>query len=169
LLEKLNVAGSEQKDVTQKIHKNQKSNAPISAVKTFENQFRGWHGMLPVGSTYRYLFTRTCIERTFNGRYLFVDTRILTPNSREHHPFPRVLHYTSTDINHGLRHHILTIDRLNHCDSVVLPPPTITPTISRSGANDVEVVACLLHSVGRSKGDDAHATTTFNHLTPILC
>jgi hypothetical protein len=72
-------------------------------------------------------------------------------------------------INHGLRHHILTIDRLNHCDSVVLTPPTITPTISRSGANDVEAIACLLHSVGKSKGDDAHATTTINHLTPTLC
>jgi hypothetical protein len=33
---------------------------------------------------------------------------------------------------------------------VVLPTPTITPTISRSGANDVEAVACLL-LVGESE------------------
>jgi hypothetical protein len=75
------------------IHSDSEKN--ISPVKKNENEFRGWHGMLPVGSTYGYLLTGACIERTFNGRYLFVDTRILTPNSREHHPFPRI-HHTST-------------------------------------------------------------------------
>jgi hypothetical protein len=34
---------------------------------------------------------------------------------------------------------------------VVLP----TPTISLSATNAVEAVACLLHSVGKSEGDDA--------------
>ena len=123
--------------------------------RVLENEFHGWHGMLPVGSTYGYLLTRTYIERTFNGQYLFVDTRILTPNSREHHPFPRWHFHASTHINHGLRHHIIPYRRTqpwrfsgssntNYC------------LRSRSfRCHAVEAVACLLHSVGKSEGDDA--------------
>jgi hypothetical protein len=111
--------------------------------KNNENEFRGWHGMLPVGSTYGYLLTGACIEWTFNGQYLFVDTRILTPNSREHHPFPSI-HHTSTMAFATISSHI---NGLNHGDSVVLP----TPTISLSTTNAVEAVACLLHSVGKSE------------------
>jgi hypothetical protein len=115
--------------------------------------------MLPVGSTYGYLLTRTCIEWTFNGRYLFVDTRILTPNSREHQPFPRIHH--PSHINHGLHHPTSShIEGLNHGDSVVLPPPTI----SLSAVNAVEAVTCLLHRVGKSEGDDATRHDD-NHLT----
>jgi hypothetical protein len=64
-------------------------------------------------------------------------------------------------INHGLRHPTSShIEGLNHGDSVVLPPPTI----SLSAVNAVEAVTCLLHRVGKSEGDDATRHDD-NHLT----
>ena len=76
-----------------------------------------------------------------------------------HQPFPRIHH--PSHINHGLHHPTSShIEGLNHGDSVVLP----TPTISLSATNAVEAVACLLHSVGKSEGDDATRHDD-NHLT----
>jgi hypothetical protein len=78
----------------------------------------------------RYVACRFYIQIPFNDDLYWTDIH-WTVSFYWHQNSPSKLTWRPPlHINHGLRHHILTIDRLNHGDSVVLPPPTITPTIS---------------------------------------